>query len=105
MKPQNFSQQALSYEYEVVPAPTKPERRPGLKTDGERMAFAMAELINQMAEFEWEYIRCDTLHVDNITSITGTEAKSHTLLVFRRPLVLSATPTQFDAINRDDRFS
>ncbi|MEL7183395.1 MAG: hypothetical protein AAFY65_12880 [Pseudomonadota bacterium] len=97
------SAQPLTYEYEVIPAPHKPERRPGLKTDAERMAFAMALIINQMADDDWEYIRCDTLPVDNTTSITGTESKSQTLLVFRRPFVLAQPPKRDAPLVLNDR--
>lgn len=76
------------YEYEVVPAPSKPERREGLRTDAERLAYALTNIFNEMAEDGWEYVRSDTLGTDGWASVTGTEAKSHTLLIFRRPLEL-----------------
>ncbi|SFI49794.1 hypothetical protein [Jannaschia pohangensis] len=82
----------VAYEYEAVPAPTKAERRPGLKTDGERLAFALSEILNIMAEDGWDYIRSDTFSTESWTDVTGTAEKSQTILIFRRPLTYEAVP-------------
>lgn len=82
------------FEYEVVPAPTKPKRVPGLSKDNERVAHELAEIFNEMAEDGWEYIRADTINIDNVTGISGNIPVAHTLLVFRRPLALPAPGTR-----------
>ncbi|MCK0167302.1 DUF4177 domain-containing protein [Jannaschia sp. S6380] len=97
------TQSSVIYEYEVIPAPTKPERQPGLKTDGERIAFMLSEIFNELAEEGWEYVRADTINIDNVTGIAGNAPKGHTLLVFRRPLTLPAPRQSSDALVPDNR--
>ena len=76
----------LTYEYEILPAPSKIERHAGLKTDDERLAVSFAMTINMMAEEGWEYVRADRIDIDNTTGISGPQTKTHMLLVFRRPI-------------------
>ncbi len=77
---------SAGYEYDVVPAPTRIDRIPGLKTDGDRIACMIAQTFNAMADEGWEYVRADVIQIDNVTGISGNIPKPHTLLVFRRPL-------------------
>ncbi|MEM7644062.1 MAG: hypothetical protein AAF366_16300 [Pseudomonadota bacterium] len=78
------------YEFQVVPAPPKGERVPGLKTDEARMANTLTLLLNEMSLDGWEYVRADTLPNMSSADLSGTAAKTMTLLVFRRPYEAAA---------------
>jgi hypothetical protein len=73
------------YEYRVVPAPRKGEKARGLKTLEERFAFALTGLMNRMGAEGWDYLRADTLPVDERVGLTGSKTSFQSLLVFRRP--------------------
>ncbi|CTQ51355.1 hypothetical protein JDO7802_03394 [Jannaschia donghaensis] len=93
------------YEYDVIPAPKKPQRIAGLTREDDRVAHELSELFNDMAVEGWEYVRADTINIDDVTGIAGNVPKAHTLLVFRRPLILPAVPTQRDALVLADRIA
>lgn len=78
------------YEYDVVPAPKKPMRIAGVTREDERVAYDLAALFDDMAVDGWEYVRADVIHIDDVTGISGNVPKTHTLLVFRRPMMLPA---------------
>lgn len=75
------------YEFQVVPAPRKGERAPGLRTDADRMAGTLTGLLNEMALDGWDYVRADTLPNDMSGDLSGTAPPTMTLLVFKRLLV------------------
>lgn len=72
------------YEYQVVPAPRKGEKARGLKSVEERFAFALTGLMNRMGAQGWEYLRADTLPMDERVGLTGSKTTFQSLLVFRR---------------------
>ncbi|UWQ19394.1 hypothetical protein [Jannaschia sp. M317] len=74
------------YEFQVLPAPTKGERVPGLRTDAARMANTLTEILNDMALDGWDFVRADTLPNDMSADLSGTAPKTMTMLVFRRPI-------------------
>lgn len=93
------------YEYDVVPAPKKAMRVPGLIREDDRVAHELMELFNDMALDGWEYVRADAIPIDNVTGIAGNLPATHTMLVFRRALALPAPKAQArpDALQRNDR--
>jgi Domain of unknown function (DUF4177) len=78
------------YEYKVIPAPRKGEKLRGVKTSEDRFALALTTLMNDLGRDGWEYIRADTLPVDERVGFTGTKTTFQNLLVFRRVLSVEA---------------
>lgn len=78
------------YEYKVIPAPRKGEKLRGVKTSEDRFALALTTLMNDLGRDGWEYIRADTLPVDERVGFTGTKTTFQNLLVFRRVLAAEA---------------
>ncbi|MBE0552618.1 MAG: DUF4177 domain-containing protein [Rhodobacteraceae bacterium] len=74
------------YEYNVVPAPRRGEKARGVKTTEDRFALALTTLMNTLGRDGWEYLRADTLPVDERTGLTGTKTSFQNMLVFRRPV-------------------
>lgn len=74
------------YEYKVIPAPRRGERMRGLKTTEVRFAFALTKAMNEMAAEGWEYLRADTLPVEERVGLTGRTTTFQHMLVFRRAL-------------------
>lgn len=83
-----------THEFFVVPAPRRGERGPGLRTDEDRMAATLTDLLNQMASEGWEYVRADMLPNQSSADLTGTSAKQLALLIFRRPKQSRTNRTQ-----------
>lgn len=74
------------FEYRVIPAPRKTSRIKGLKSTEDRFAATLSEIMNEAAREGWEYIRSDTLPVDERQGLTGHSTSWQTMLVFRRTL-------------------
>lgn len=74
------------YEFRVIPAPTKGQKAPGIKTNEARFAYAVEELMNDLAQDGWMYHRADTLPMDVREGLRGTKTVFQTLLVFRREI-------------------
>lgn len=72
------------YEFKVLPAPRRGEKARGAKTTEERFALALGTLMNELGAEGWDYVRADTLPVDERSGLTGTKTTFHTMLVFRR---------------------
>ena len=72
------------YEYKVVPAPRRGEKARGLRTTEERFAQALTTLMNSLGRDGWDYVRADTLPVDERAGLTGTKTSFQNMLVFRR---------------------
>ena len=72
------------FEYRVVPAPKKGIKAKGIRTNEERFAFAMSELLNDMANDGWEYQRAETLPAEERSGLTGKTTVFKNMLVFRR---------------------
>lgn len=84
---------AMSFEYSVIPAPTRGEKAKDAKTPGSRYALALTSELNRMAREGWEYVRADVLPSEERSGLTGRSTVYHNLLVFRRPLAASAADT------------
>lgn len=86
----------MTFEYKVIPAPTKGQKAKGVKTAEERFAFAVQELMNGLGADGWEYVRADTLPSVERAGLTGSTTEWRNLLVFRRARVepvLSSKPS------------
>ena len=73
-----------SYEYKVVPAPTKGQKAKGVKTGEDRFALGIQTLMNDYASDGWEYVRAETLPSTERAGLTGSTTEWRNLLVFRR---------------------
>lgn len=74
----------MSYEYRVIPAPTKGTKAKGAKTVEERFALTLQEAMNSMAQDGWEFQRAETLPSEERAGLTGRKTVYHNMLVFRR---------------------
>lgn len=77
------------YEYKVIPAPRRGEKARGVKTTEERFALALTGVMNALGAEGWEYVRADTLPVDERSGLTGTKTSFQNLLVFRREVAVA----------------
>ena len=86
----------MRYEFKVVPAPRRGEKARGVKTTEERFALALTGVMNALGAEGWDYVRADTLPVDERAGLTGTKTSYQNMLVFRRVLDAQA-PTRLIA--------
>ena len=75
-----------TYEYKVVPAPTRGVKARGIKTPEARFANSVEQVLNQMGADGWEYQRAELLPSDERTGLTGSTTNWRNVLVFRRAL-------------------
>jgi hypothetical protein len=78
------------YEFKVIPAPRKGEKSRGVKTVEDRFALALTHLMNEQGREGWDYVRAETLPVDERAGFTGTKTTFQNMLVFRRELTADA---------------
>ncbi|MDS9467553.1 DUF4177 domain-containing protein [Paracoccus sp. MBLB3053] len=76
-----------SYEYTVIPAPSRGEKTKGAKTGIERFAATLTVALNDMALDGWEYVRAETLPAEERAGLTGRTTVYHNILIFRRKIV------------------
>lgn len=75
------------YEYKVIPAPRNGVRTKGAKGISGRFAGALEQEMNALGAKGWEYIRADTLPVDERNGITRRKTETYqSVLVFRRQI-------------------
>lgn len=75
------------YEYKVVAAPRRAKRAKGAKTNADRFAFMLSEVMNTEAREGWEYLRADTLPAEEKKGMLSNPTEIYqTVLVFRRPV-------------------
>ena len=79
----------MSFEYTVIPAPSRGEKAKDAKTATDRYALAVAKELNRMAKDGWEYIRADVLPSEERSGLTGRTTVYHNLLVFRREMTIA----------------
>lgn len=80
------------FEYKVVPAPTRAKRVRGVKTAAGRFAVALGEVINEQAADGWDYVRSDSMPVEEKPGLLKSTVENYyTMLVFRRPTDTPAT--------------
>lgn len=72
------------YDYKVVPAPERGLKAKGVKSAEARFAFALEQLMNEMAAEGWEYQRAETLPSEERQGISGKQVVYRNVLVFRR---------------------
>lgn len=75
-----------AHEYKVVPAPAKPAKVRGAKSPEARFAATLEAALNAAAEDGWEFLRAETLPVEERTGLTGTRSTFRSVLVYRRAL-------------------
>jgi hypothetical protein len=76
------------YEYIVVAAPEKAPRVKGLKGTA-RFAYALQEVMNDLAQDGWEYLRAESLpDTERKGFMGGSETVTRNVLVFRREIDL-----------------
>ena len=73
-----------TWEYKVVPAPTKGVKARGVKGPEGRFANALEVLMNDMSREGWEYQRAETLPSVERSGLTGSSTEWRNILVFRR---------------------
>jgi len=74
------------YEYKVVPAPSKGRKARGVKTPEGRFALSIEDVLNQMGEEGWEYLRAELLPSEERSGLTSSITQWRNVLVFRRAL-------------------
>lgn len=89
----------VSYEYKVVPAPRSGVRAKGAKGPAGRFASALEIQFNDLATSGWEYIRAESLPVDERNGITRRKTETyHNVLIFRRAIEATKEDNQEPAI-------
>ncbi|MEY1555970.1 DUF4177 domain-containing protein [Yoonia sp. R2331] len=83
-----------SYEYKVVPAPTKGLKAKGVKSVQDRFANALETVMNDLAADGWEYQRTDTLPAEEREGLMGKTTVFQNMLVFRRTVAAPAAAPQ-----------
>ena len=89
----------MSYEYMVIPAPTRGIKAKGAKTAQDRFAIALETKMNKMANDGWDYVRTDTLPSEQREGLMSKTTVYQNMMVFRRakkaqrPVVPAPAPT------------
>ncbi|MBV1863019.1 MAG: DUF4177 domain-containing protein [Rhodobacteraceae bacterium] len=74
-----------SFEYKAIAAPTRARKFKGVKGTAAQFAMVLSELMNEMASDGWEYLRSDSLPVDEKAGLLKARVETyHTMLIFRR---------------------
>lgn len=90
---------SLNYEYKVIPAPRRAVKSKAGGNSEQRFALSLSIVMNEMGREGWEYVRTDTLPMDERTGLTGTKTTYLNMLVFRR-VIVRETQT-YEAGNED----
>ena len=86
------------YAYKVVPAPEKSIKSKGVKAGAARFALTLEQVMNDLGADGWDYVRADTLPVQERSGLTSTQTVYRNVLVFRKPLdETAATPAPLAA--------
>lgn len=97
----------MSFEYKVVPAPTRGKKARGVKSAADRFAHALSDVMNELAADGWEYLRTDTLPAEERQGLTGRTTVFQNMLVFRRAKsaeVASVAPEMDDKVETPNIF-
>ncbi|MGB5869691.1 MAG: DUF4177 domain-containing protein [Albidovulum sp.] len=86
----SFEVKMQCFEYQVIPAPLRGEKKRGVKTTSDRFAQTMADIMNTQARDGWEYLRSDTLPSEERAGFTGRRTIFVNVLVFRRAVTQAA---------------
>ncbi len=74
----------MTYEYKVIPAPTRGQKAKGIKGPEGRFANTLESEMNRLGAEGWEYLRADTLPNEERSGLTGSNTSYRSVLVFRR---------------------
>ncbi len=75
------------FEYKAIAAPRRAKRVKGAKSTTDRFAHAMTDALNTMGAEGWEYVRSETLPVDEKKGMLSSAVEAyHSVMVFRRPI-------------------
>lgn len=89
------------HEYKVIPAPRRGTKSREAKTNEDRFALTLSNLMNELGRDGWEYVRSETLPTEERAGFMKTRVVEQTMLIFRRtmdrPAVLGATLTDVAA--------
>ena len=87
-----------TFEYKTICAPRKALKFKGVKGTEDRYAHTLTDVINAQAADGWEYLRSDSLPVDEKTGLIGETAERYlSLLVFRRENIETYEQPSFSA--------
>jgi len=75
------------FEYKVVAAPRKTKSFKGVRSHEDLFASVLAEVMNDLAGSDWEYLRAESLPCEEKTGLTSRVESYQSVLVFRRPIV------------------
>lgn len=74
------------HEYKVIPAPRRGTKSREAKTNEDRFALTLSNLMNELGRDGWEYVRSETLPTEERAGFTKTRVVEQTVLIFRRTL-------------------
>lgn len=74
------------FEYKVIPAPRKAGKIKGVRGTDNKFAIELSNLMNALGADGWEYLRADTLPVEERQGFTGRTTTFQNMLVFRRDI-------------------
>lgn len=80
------------FEYKVVPAPRRGEKAKGIKRTEDRFALALTQIMNELGQDGWDYVRSDTLPCEERSGLTSKTTTFQNMLVFRRALPATEEP-------------
>ena len=73
------------FEYKALPAPTAGKRAKGVKGNDGRFANALTTVINEQAQYGWEFLHAESLPSVERYGILRRKRESHqNVLIFRR---------------------
>ncbi len=75
------------YEYKCVAAPRKTKAFKGVRSHEDQFAYVLAEVMNDMAAKDWEYLRAESLPCEEKTGLTSRVESFQSVLIFRRKIV------------------
>ncbi|MFK5998323.1 MAG: DUF4177 domain-containing protein [Rhodobacterales bacterium] len=91
------------FEYKVIPAPRNGIRIKGAKGPAGRYAGALEKAINVLAATGWEYLRAESLPMDERHGITMRKTETYqNVLVFRRAVDAPADITPVFAVPKNE---
>lgn len=89
------------HEYKVIPAPRRGTKSREAKTNEDRFALTLSNVMNELGRDGWEYVRSETLPTEERAGFMKTRVVEQTMLIFRRvqdrPAALAATLTEVAA--------
>lgn len=75
------------FEYKVVAAPRKTKSFRGVRSHEDQFAAVLAEMMNELAKDDWEYLRAESLPCEEKTGLTSRVVSYQNMLIFRRRIV------------------